>query len=312
MDKTVDAARGKWAGVLEALGVDPKYLKNVHGPCPICQDGKDRWRWDDRDGDGTYFCNQCGAGSAIMLIQKLRGWDFPTAAREVDAIVGNIQIQEVKDQQTEADKVAAIKRMMGKATKLCPGTPAWEYLKGRCGITEAPSDLWYHPGLTHPASSGTHPALLAVMRYADGTGSSIHRTFLTRDGWKAPLEPCRMVMPGKPINGSCVRLGTPIIAGRIGIAEGIETALSASALFGMPVWAAISAGGLVSWDPPESIKSVVIFGDNDETYTGQASAYTLARRLKLAGLAVDVQIPGVAGADWCDMLTQEAACDREP
>lgn len=237
----------------------------------------------------------------MTLIQKVRGWDFKTAAREVDAVVGNVQTQEARDQQTEADKVAAIKRMMAGATKLTPDSPAWAYLVGRCQITEPPSDLWYHPGITHPSSSGTHPAMLAVMRYADGTGSSIHRTFLTRDGWKAALEPCRMVMPGKPINGSCVRLA-PALDGRVGIAEGIETALCASLIFGLPVWAAISAGGLVSWDPPEGIHSVVIFGDNDATYTGQSSAYTLARRLKLAGLSVDVQIPTMAGADWCDMV----------
>lgn len=306
MDKTVDAARGKWAGILEALGVDAKYLRNVHGPCPICQDGKDRFRFDDKDGDGTYICNQCGAGSGFTLIQKVRGWDFARAAREIDAVVGNVQIQEVKDQQTEAEKVAAIKRMMGKAVKLAPGVPAWDYLVGRCKITEPPADLWSHPGITHPSGSGTHPALLAVMRYADGQGSSIHRTFLTKDGWKAPLEPCRMVMPGKPINGSCVRLGTPV-DGRVGIAEGIETALCASGLFGLPVWAAISAGGLTAWDPPASIQSVIIFGDNDATFTGQSSAYILARRLKLAGLEVDVQIPSVKGADWCDMMTSCAS-----
>ena len=301
MDKTMDAARGKWAGILESLGVDPKYLKNTHGPCPLCGDGKDRYRWDDKDGDGTYFCNQCGAGSGIMLLQRLHGWDFAKAAREVDSVVGNIQIHEAKDAQTEADKVASIKRMMGKAIKLAPGVPAWDYLVGRCKIQEPPCDLWSHTGIAHPSGSGTHPAMLAVMRYADRTGSSIHRTYLTQDGWKSPLEPCRMVMPGKPINGSCVRLGA-VTDGRVGIAEGIETALCASALFGIPVWAAISAGGLLSWDAPASIQSVVVFGDNDKNFVGQSSAYTLARRLKLSGLDVEVQIPGIPGADWCDIF----------
>lgn len=305
MDKTVDAARGRWPGILEALGIDPKFLRNIHGPCPLCGDGKDRFRFDDKDGDGTYFCNQCGAGSGFTLIQKFRSWDFVRAAREIDAVVGNVQIQEAKDQQTEAEKVAAIKRMMGKAVKIGPGMPAWAYLVGRCGIQTPPFDLWGHPGIVHPSESGTHPAMLAVMRYADGQGSSIHRTYLTPDGWKAPLEPCRMVMPGKPISGSCVRLA-PVVDGRVGIAEGIETALCASALFDMPVWAAISAGGMTSWDPPESIKSVVIFGDNDATFTGQASAYTLARRLKLAGLSVEVRIPEPVGADWCDMMINGA------
>ena len=301
MEKTVDAARNRWPGVLEALGIDPKYLKNIHGPCPICKDGKDRFRFDDKDGDGTYFCNQCGAGSGIMLLQRVRGWDFHQAATEVDAVVGNVQIAEVKDNQTEADKVSAIKRMMVKAEKLKAGTPVWDYLVGRCRIEAAPHDLWYHPGITHPSSSGLHPAMLAVMRYPDGSGSSIHRTYLSKDGWKADLEPARMIMPGKPINGSCVRLA-PAIDGKVGIAEGIETALAASHLTGSPVWAAISAGGMIAWEPPEGIESVSIFGDNDLSFTGQHAAYALARRLRLSGLTVSVHIPSAPGSDWCDVM----------
>ena len=46
-DKTRDMARGKWRGLLTQLGVDETYLKNEHGPCPICRDGKDRFRFDD-------------------------------------------------------------------------------------------------------------------------------------------------------------------------------------------------------------------------------------------------------------------------
>ena len=300
MNKTVDVARGRWAGILEALGVDPKFLKNTHGPCPICE-GKDRFRFDDKDGDGTFYCSGCGPGTGFTLLQRLHGWDWAKTAREVDAIVGNVEVQEIQDKQTEADKVAAIKRMMAKAERLKVGSPAWDYLVHRCKIQSAPTDLWSHSGISHPSDGGTHPAMLAVMRYADGSGSSVHRTFLTPDGWKAALNPPRMVMPGKPINGSCVRLAAAP-DGRVGIAEGIETALSASALFGLPVWAAISAGGLIAWDVPESIKSVVIFGDNDENFTGQSAAYTLARRLKLSGLDVEVQIPSMTGGDWCDVL----------
>ena len=82
MDKTVDAARGKWAGILEALGVDPKYLRNVHGACPICG-GKDRFRFDDKDGDGTFYCSGCGAGSGFTLLQRLHGWDWAKTANEI-------------------------------------------------------------------------------------------------------------------------------------------------------------------------------------------------------------------------------------
>lgn len=41
------AARGHWSRILPALGVT--VLKNRHQPCPVCA-GKDRFRFDDREG----------------------------------------------------------------------------------------------------------------------------------------------------------------------------------------------------------------------------------------------------------------------
>jgi putative DNA primase/helicase len=69
------------------LGVDIGFLQNRHGPCPICG-GRDRYRFDDRDGTGSYFCNQCGAGTGLILIRKLKGWDHRTACDAVDQIIG--------------------------------------------------------------------------------------------------------------------------------------------------------------------------------------------------------------------------------
>jgi len=50
--------------------------------------GKDRYRFDNRDGEGTYICGQCGAGNGIILLRKLHGWDFKTACDEADKIIG--------------------------------------------------------------------------------------------------------------------------------------------------------------------------------------------------------------------------------
>ena len=86
----------------------------------------------------------------------------------------------------------------------------------------------------------------------------------------------------------------------LGIAEGIETALSASILFNVPGWAA---------SPPACcrnghrlrVTTVFVFGDNDASSTGQAAAYALARRLKAKGLTVSVEIPHATGRDWNDV-----------
>ena len=84
---TVERAIGRWLEILPQLGIAPQFLQNRHGPCPLCG-GKDRFRYDNKNGDGTYYCNQCGAGTGLLLLRKLHGWDHATACRAVDAIIG--------------------------------------------------------------------------------------------------------------------------------------------------------------------------------------------------------------------------------
>lgn len=87
-EKTIDAAKGRWREILPQLGVARKFLSGRHGPCPICG-GKDRFRFDDRTKNGDYYCNQCGSGLGIKLVMKVNDWDFKTAARAVDEVIGN-------------------------------------------------------------------------------------------------------------------------------------------------------------------------------------------------------------------------------
>src|SRR3981189_3568642 len=84
---TIGRARHRWAEILPQLGVDIRFLTNRHGPCPICG-GRDRYRFDDRDGSGSYYCHQCGARSGLLLVRKLHGWDYKTACDKVDEIIG--------------------------------------------------------------------------------------------------------------------------------------------------------------------------------------------------------------------------------
>ena len=89
----------------------------------------------------------------------------------------------------------------------------------------------------------------------------------------------------------------------MGIAESVVTALSASQLFDVPVWAALSTGGMVNWKPPEHARNIIIFGDNDANFAGQNAAYGLAYRLQVQGRNVEVRIPDLEDADWNDVLT---------
>jgi hypothetical protein len=84
-----DAARGKWRAILSSLQIEVPASSKQHGPCPACG-GKDRFRFDDEDGRGTWFCNQCTpkAGDGFALVQNVRGCDFPEALQLVTDALG--------------------------------------------------------------------------------------------------------------------------------------------------------------------------------------------------------------------------------
>jgi len=95
------------------------------------------------------------------------------------------------------------------------------------------------------------------------------------------------------------------------VCEGIETAIAVFLATGKPVWSALSAGNLEKLWIPETVKRLCIYGDNDADgdFTGQASAYALARRVKREEAqsgprTVQVFLPKLAGTDWADVWLQ--------
>src|SRR4051794_31514443 len=111
-----DRVRGRWQGILTALGVPAKTLSNRHGPCPMCG-GKDRFRFDDKDGRGTWICSRCGAGDGIELVKRLLNVDFKEAARLIEQQAGAAPVvcsygrqTAQTDQQKRKDMIATWKR----------------------------------------------------------------------------------------------------------------------------------------------------------------------------------------------------------
>ena len=90
-----EAAKGHWPSILGALaGLSQKQLEDKHQPCPLCG-GTDRYRFDDQDGNGSWFCNKCGgktqsggAGSGMDMLMRKNNWDFKQAASEVERHLG--------------------------------------------------------------------------------------------------------------------------------------------------------------------------------------------------------------------------------
>ncbi|BAE49957.1 Predicted P-loop ATPase and inactivated derivative [Paramagnetospirillum magneticum AMB-1] len=189
-----------------------------------------------------------------------------------------------------------VARIVGSTQPLA-GTVGESYLRYR-GIGDPQSpDLLFHNDLADFDSRRGWPGLVGIVR--DGAGNptgGIHRTFLLEDGsGKAP--------PGKkmlgPIAGGSVRLAPIPADGHLGIGEGIETALSAWAIFGIPTWAALSAGNLRDWQWPDGIRRVTIFADAGEA--GQQAAAALAEQLTAASIPPTIVSP-LHGDDFNDDL----------
>jgi putative DNA primase/helicase len=296
-----EVAYGKWPGLLLGFGLTEHQLSGKPCPCPVCG-GKDRFRFDNLEGRGTWFCSHCRAGDGVSLVMAVKGWDFKTAAIEIEQAAGAVPIGAIPQAQGETEKVTRLKRIWSESKPLVGGDEVVVYLAGR-GLTidRLPEGIRQHAGLAYYEGEtfiGKFPAMVARVVGPDGRGLTLHRTFLS-NGRKAPVEAAKKLMPGKPIFGGAVRLST---AGPcLGVAEGIETALAASELFGLPVWSCVHAHGVETFEPPAGVEQVTIFADNDASYTGQKAAFAAAYRLKQRGLVVDVKIPDSPG-DWLDVL----------
>jgi putative DNA primase/helicase len=298
-----ERALGKWPNILPALGIDRRFLTGKHGPCPTCG-GKDRFRFDNKKGRGDYFCSQCGPGDGVKLLMNVKGWDFREAAQHVEEIIGKVEPVKVKIDRTEDEKRAAMNTLWQSSGKVEKSDPVYNYLLNRVGELTVPSCLRYATKVLYQDEiKSWYPAMIAMVTAPDGRPSILHRTYLTLDGRKAPVESPRRMMPGKIDKGAAVRL---MPAGRVlGIAEGIETAFAASKLFEVPVWSAINSELLAQWEPPQGVEEVIVFGDNDPKFAGQAAAFNLAKRLTTQRqIKTRVELPQITGQDWNDVLNE--------
>ena len=312
-----DECVGRWRDLLPKLGVNEKYLKDTHGPCPMCNGGKDRFRFDDKGGRGTWICSVCGAGNGVELVMRHRGISFVEATSALRALIpaSEVRVDRAKPKITIEAQRTAVEGMWGRSHAVHPQDPVGKYLTKR-GI---PQEAWSHelrflPEALYPMQDGNKvflPAMVARVIAGDGSHISLHKTYLTLDGDPADVPERKMLVRGpKPSRGS-VRLSRS--AETMGIATGIETSLAASSLAGVPVWAALSDGGLNDWQPPPSVKKLIIYGDNDRSFSGQLAAYGLARRLMSTihhpdrghqVEDVEVKIPDFPGWDWNDILNR--------
>lgn len=201
--------------------------------------------------------------------------------------------------EPDEDELARMReaRAIWAASRPIAGTLAETYLRARAVRLKLPPTLRFHPGLYHSGGHREVPALIGALQNGAGRITAVQRIYLRADGQtKAAVDPAKMTKG--PMGRGAVRLGRPRRI--LGIAEGIETALSASELFSLPVWACLGANRLGAIEMPESVEQVVIFADNGEV--GMREAEKAAVLYDKQGLAAVIEQPPVEHKDWNDVM----------
>lgn len=307
--------------------------------------------YDDRCGDGDYFCRNpdCGAGKGLTFLMKFKGWNRAEADEWVRTLLGDplrqwfapdpqvprIRIDNSSDRAAlttnELERRRRAHMLVLNHARRIGNDPAGQYLASRLrGLKSVPEGLLYHPGLPyfHVEVNGTrrflgkHPAMVAAVSGPGGGICNVHRTYLTSTGEKAnlihpetgELLPCRKLMPGLQIKGGAVQLGDGE-PNDLGVAEGLETAIAASLLFGIPTWSVLSTSGMEAFVVPEWVSRLTIYADFDlmdskgrrpgiVAANGLQQRSDIKARIAAGTLQVVKRRTAIAGTDFVDLLAQ--------
>jgi putative DNA primase/helicase len=195
-----------------------------------------------------------------------------------------------------------------EAAQPLAGTLGERYLANR-GIAQRSEALRFHPGA--PLGTGRmvrfRPAIIAAVHERSKL-VAIQRIF---------LEPEHALLAGdllkskltlsRPLAGA-VMLSRP--ASILGLAEGVETALSASELLGIPVWATLGNERLARIAIPDRIERLVLLPDADPA--GRLAARRSRHAYARAGRTIETLFPWHGYNDWNDLLREEGEEEGAP
>lgn len=306
-------ARGNWAGILAALLTNEAVINRKNQPCPRCGTGKDRFQYTDKFGQGDAHCRKCGHMDGFDLLQCERGWSFRKVLLEVEKLVGDEMLLRGRSQRQDRRELLLrlAQRIWNEAQPIRRGDPVHLYLRTRgVGMDACPATLRCHPALGYYVrEAGSRkatllrrlPAMLARLEDERGTMVALLRTYV-ENGRRADLQEARKCL-AEFAGGPVVRLFPA--TDELAFAEGIEKSLAVHLRTGLPVWSTCSAANMEKAWFPTGLRRYLIYGDHDESFTGQAAAHVLARRIKAhaecAHAEVRVFIPGRVGTDWEDV-----------
>ncbi|EER4134500.1 toprim domain-containing protein [Escherichia coli] len=304
--QTKKAAVGHWGRIFEYYGMPPVTgVKHYNGPCPICG-ARGKFRCDDKDGSGSWIC-VCGHGDGMELLQLATGKPWVTLCDEIDRLIGNTWKREkVSQPVTEISRKR--KLVMDKFSRLSclRGTTGEAYLQGR-GILQLPTESVRFCD-RQIASGREYQALYAIATDDKGSLCYLHRTLLDGDR-KANVEAAKKMTALQELPGlqyaKSVAIRLYPVSSTLGIAEGIETALSCRQIFRCNVWSTMNSGFMEKFIAPPGVNHLIIFADNDAHGAGLAAAFKCGHKNLMSCNDVEkVSIRWPDLPDFNDMLIQ--------
>jgi len=266
---TVKAAAGFWPQLLPALGISI-HASGRHGACPVCG-GKDRFRFDNQDGRGTWHCNQCGAGDGLNLVEKALDVSTKEAAIKIADMLGALPPIS-KALVNTVDKAVAHSEAAARAQKLLAAAVSRTdnaYLLSK-GL-HSTEGLTLATGLRCGGISFAAGDLLVPL--TNETGNVVNIQLISAAGDKRTL-------PDGQVKGAYHLAGEPD-SKTLWLTEGYATGLTVQRLTGQPVYVALSANNLPALAAqlrktnPDAL--MLIAADRDDNGTGQLKAEEAAK-----------------------------------
>jgi putative DNA primase/helicase len=201
--------------------------------CPLPSHGKGKGDRNPslsiRDGDNGQLLLNCFGGCAFEdVLSELRRLGLIDDQPRSPAVPFRRPVAQAHEPAEAALKI-------WREAELAEGSPVQEYLERR-GILSIPPCIrcgWvFHLGRIQM------PVMVAAVQRPDGLIVSTQITILTHKGTRAAVAVPKITHGA--LGAGAFRGGPP--APVLGLAEGIETALSAQIMFGVTVWASVPPG----------------------------------------------------------------------